>query len=130
MKRIVCLIILVAFLGVGTYVFGATVGPLISLRDPYQVPINGLHRSTFIDVRVLEAGVAESHTVPAGAKYVLFSSSAPFYINFVAAAAVPTVDITDGSGSILNPTFRAIDGATAIGLISPTICIITMEFFK
>lgn len=90
----------------------------------------GLHVSSSVYANVLAANVAEVVTVPAGAKYVLFSATADFYAKFGGAAAVPAADVTDGSASILNPELRAIDGASSIGLISAEACIVTMEFFS
>lgn len=88
-----------------------------------------LPKSSHVDARVLAAGVAEVHQIPANAKYVLFSSNADFYANIGAAAAVPAADVTDGTASELNPTMRALGTATSIGLIAPTACVITMSFF-
>lgn len=89
----------------------------------------GTNRSTYVDARVLAANVAEVHTVPAGARYVLFSATNDFYANFNAAAAVPAADIENGTASILNPGLRSIEGAVTIGLISGGTCVLTMEFY-
>ena len=99
------------------------------ILDANHYPCVGFNFSNQVDVRVLAAGVAEVHTVPTGAKKVIFSATADFYVRFGAAAAVPTVDITDGSGSILNPQLRSIDAAATIGLIAPATCVVTMEFY-
>ena len=86
--------------------------------------------SDHVDARVLAAGVAETHTVPAGARYVVFSATADFYAKFGAAAAVPAADVTNGTASALNPTQRRIpDGATTIGLIAPAACVVTLSFW-
>lgn len=85
---------------------------------------------TYVDARVLAANVNESHTVPTGARFVLFSGScAAFYVKNGGTAAVPAADVTDGSGSALNPSAWFIEGATSLGIISPTACVVTMEFF-
>jgi len=95
-----------------------------------------IQQSTHIDARVLAAGVAESHTVPANAIYVVFSAqdgggdACSFYANFSGTAAEPSADITDGSGSELNPAVRALEGATAISLLAPEACILTLAFYK
>jgi hypothetical protein len=89
----------------------------------------GLHRSTTVYASVLAANVAEVVTVPAGANYVLFTSTANVYVNFGAAAAVPSTEVT-GTASVLNPGMRALDSALTIGLISAETCIVTMEFWK
>lgn len=100
-----------------------------------------LRQADWIDARVLAANVAESHTVPsytdsAGAtkyaSYVVFSANADFYAKVGAAAAVPAADVTDGTGSELNPTIRFLAGATAIGVITAAAggAIVTMMFYK
>ena len=86
---------------------------------------------TFVDARVLAAGANESHTVPTGARWVIFSSScAAFYAKTGGTAAVPAGDVTDGSASELNPAGWLLAAATtAIGLISPTACTITLSWY-
>lgn len=86
---------------------------------------------TYIDARVLAANTNETHTVPTGAKYVVFAANcAAFYAKQGGAAAVPAADVTDGTGSALNPAGFGIDGVASIGLISPTACTISLWFFK
>ena len=85
--------------------------------------------SNYVDVRVLAANVAEVHNVPSGATRVVFSANGDFYVRFNAAAAVPAADVTDGTGSILNPNMRTLDGVTTIGIISAAACNVTMEFY-
>lgn len=103
--------------------------PLLLLLDGNRNEAIGIANVGYRDTRVLAATVAEVHTVPTGAKSVLFSATADFYANFGAAAAIPAVDVTDGTASLLNPKLRGIDGAATIGLIAPTTCIVQMEFF-
>ena len=86
---------------------------------------------TYVDARVLAANTAESHTIPTGAKYLIISSScAAFYAKQNGTAAVPAADVTDGTGSELNPAGYFVDGMSTIGFISPTICILTLSFYK
>lgn len=80
------------------------------------------------------AGTPERDTIPAGAKFVAFSSTADFYAKFGAAdvdAAVPGADVTNGSGSELNPALRTIpSGAVAISLVSPiTNAVVTLSYY-
>jgi hypothetical protein len=96
----------------------------------YGQTLIGLRSSDHIDHRVLAAGVAESHTVPTGAKYVVFSGTDDFYVNIGGTAAVPSGDVTDGSGSMINPGLRSIEGKTTISLISAAANVITMEFYS
>jgi len=92
--------------------------------------------SDHVDYRKLGADSAESHTVPTGYDAVVFScvdasgNPASFYANYTGAAALPTDDIVDGSGSELNPTQRYIPDVAAISLIAPAACLVMMSFYK
>jgi len=95
-----------------------------------------VEQSPYIDNRVLAATTAESHTVPTDtdsglkARYVLFSANGDFWCKMGGTAAIPAADVTDGSGSEVNPALRKIpDGITSIGLIAPSACVVTMQFF-
>ncbi len=107
---------------------------LNQITDANGRPVSGaLLVSDKIDARVLAAATAESATIPAGAKYVRLSSTAPFYANFSTTAAIPAADITNGSSSILIPSaalFEIPAGATAISLIAAAIGVITLEWFE
>ena len=84
----------------------------------------------YVDARVLEANVAETHNVPTGAVYCVFSATDNFYVNFTTTATVPGADVTTGVGSFLNPGTMKIQGLTSFSLISPTAAVVTMAFFK
>lgn len=85
---------------------------------------------TYIDARVLAAGVAEVWTAPASTRFVVFSSNCNFYAKANAAAAVPAADVTDGSASELNPTaWYSTTPFTSIGVIAPTACIVTIAAY-
>lgn len=83
-----------------------------------------------IDARVLAAGVAETHTVPTAADIVIFSSDGDFYARPNASAAVPAADVTDGTGSELNPVIWHLSGVTTIGIIAPAAQKVTLSFYK
>lgn len=84
--------------------------------------------SDFVLSRALAADVAESFTVPAGAKYVVFSATGDFYANYSATATVPG-DVTNGSASELNPTARDVSGVATISIIAQAITIVTASFY-
>ena len=84
---------------------------------------------TYIDARDLAASTNETHTVPAGADYVIFSGDGDFYAKPNGAAAVPA-DVTDGTASELNPVIWDLNGVTSIGLISSAARKITLSFYK
>lgn len=84
----------------------------------------------YVDARVLAGSTAESHTVPADVRWLIFSSTcATFYARKNAAAAVPAADVTDGSASERSPTAWFVENLTSIGLIAPEACIITLSFY-
>lgn len=86
--------------------------------------------ASHIDARVLAANTAESHTVPAGSRIVVFSSTSDFYVNYTTTAAIPAADITNGSAPELNPSARILPSSvTTLSLISPTSCTVTMAFY-
>ena len=86
---------------------------------------------TYTDARVLAATVAESHTIPATTRYVLFAANCTeFYAVLNGTAATPSGDVTDGTSSEMNPTAWFVEGGATIGVISPTTCIVTMSFYK
>lgn len=107
----------------------------LSVARDKKGPIGAIQQSDTIDVRVLAARVAESHTVPAGAKYVIFScvdsngTAASFWADFDGTAAIPSADITDGSGCEVNPAVRYVGNVSTISLIAPAACIVTMSFY-
>lgn len=103
---------------------------LESVLDKNNIGMVGIVFSDQVDARVLAAGVAEVHTVPTGARYVLFSSTEDFYVKVNGTAAVPSDDVTAGTASILNPGLRSLDRVITLGLISPVACVITMEFYS
>jgi hypothetical protein len=83
----------------------------------------------YIDARDLAATTNETHTVPAGADYVLFSADGDFYAKPNGAAAIPG-DVTDGSASEISPKAWHLEGVTSIGLIAPAARKITLSFYK
>lgn len=87
---------------------------------------------TYIDARVLAAGVAETHTIPAGVNWVIFSSDCQpsFFARSGASVAVPAADVTNGTAGEMNPSAWRFFGETQISLIAPSACTVTMAFYK
>jgi len=102
---------------------------MITILDANHYPAVGFNFSNSVYASVLAAGVPEVVTIPTAAKKVIFSATSDFYVKFGGAAAVPSTEVADGTASILNPQLRSIDAVTTIGIISPTTCIVTMEFY-
>lgn len=84
--------------------------------------------STDINGRALLANVAESITVPSGARFALFNATADFYAKYTGTAAVIS-DITNGTGSELNPTVRTLVATDTISVISAEVCKVTVCFY-
>jgi hypothetical protein len=89
--------------------------------------------SDYVDVRVLAAATAERHTIPTGAKYVVFAADGTFYAKFgdvSVTAAIAAADVTDGTGSEINPEAREIPaGVGYISLIASAATVISLGFF-
>ncbi|MBY6266514.1 NAD/NADP transhydrogenase alpha subunit-like protein (plasmid) [Azospirillum sp. 412522] len=79
---------------------------------------------------VLTAGVPKSIAVPAHASAVLFSASAPFWVQYDEAATLPTTDVLDGAAPELSPNARRICGIASLGLVSSHDCTVSLSFFQ
>lgn len=83
-----------------------------------------------VDNVVLAANVAKTVTIPAGAGAVIFSGTKSFFVNWGTTAAVPTEDITNGSGQELDPGAREIEGRTSFSVIAGEACILSLSFYS
>lgn len=86
--------------------------------------------SDYVNVTTLVSGVAESVTIPSEAKFILFSSTSDFYARVNGTASIPVNDVTDGTGSELNPVIRSLIGVESLSVIAPFDCRITMSFYS
>lgn len=82
-----------------------------------------------VDARVLGVESPVSVTVPAGARYVIFSASATFYVRWTGTAATPVGAVSDGSASEMNPGARSLDGVSSFSVVAPAGAIVTMAFY-
>ena len=130
MKRLILVLSVLFLLLPGLSFADGTVGSIASVVDANSHPMLGFNYPTYIDVRVLAADTAETHTIPSGAKYVLFAATANFYVAYSGDASVPAADVTNGAGVELNPVLRKISGLSTISLISGSACTVTLAFFK
>lgn len=90
----------------------------------------GMMAPDHVDNLVLVANTAKTYTIPSGAATLLFSCTAPFWVNWYTTAVVPSTDIITGAGQCLNPMLRAIpDNVTAISIISAVNCKLSIEVF-
>lgn len=86
--------------------------------------------TTWVDNRVLAAGVAETVTVPASCNFMVFGSNAIFYLRSGGAAAIPGADVTDGTGVAVSPSARRVTPAATFSLIAPAATIVSMECYS
>ena len=75
---------------------------------------------------------ADTITVPAGARFALFSASDDFFARYDGqAAVVPSSDVEDGTGSELNPIVRAVKAGETISIIAAAAAtIVTVSFYS
>jgi len=91
---------------------------------------NSAIKQGYINNYVLVADEHKSITVPTGSKFVLFCANADIWVKIGGTAKIPIVDITDGTGSELNPDTRYLDDATTIGIISENATKVVAMFYK
>ncbi len=89
------------------------------------------HLPDFIDAVVLATpGTAVSYTVPADTRWLVFSATEDFYSNPNGTAVEPSANITDGSGSELNPVGCVVKGGETISFVASAVCKITISVYK
>jgi hypothetical protein len=86
----------------------------------------------YVNNYLLVAGVAKSITIPTGSNFALLSSSADVWVVIGAGktAAIPSGDVTDGTGSELNPVCRFVKGETAMSVISSAAAKLSIMFYE
>jgi hypothetical protein len=93
-----------------------------------------LTKYPYTNARLLAASTAESLTIPAWAKYAVFSGNIDCWISERGTAVIPAADITDGTSPIYIPggtkEVRNIEGVSAISVISASAGIFTTEYYS
>ena len=84
----------------------------------------------YVNNYVLTASTNKAVTIPTGARYAVFAASADIWVNVGGTAAIPSGDVTDGTGSELNPVVRWIEGETTIGVISAYAAKVSIAFYE
>jgi hypothetical protein len=90
----------------------------------------------FICSAVLASSVGQAFDTPTGCAFVNFSPAqgVDYYVLFGStAAAVPSVSLTTGNGSELNPTLRNVGSTlatTGLSIISPQTGVVTMSWYS
>jgi hypothetical protein len=99
---------------------------------PEAARIVDYNPSDYVNTYVLSAFTTATVTIPTGGTIVAFSATAPFYATFgtTSTTVVPTANITNGTGAVLNPTIRSVNGISVIGLIAPTAAVVTVSYYN
>jgi len=84
----------------------------------------------YINNYVLVANDANAIAVPTDARFVLFNADSDIWVKIGGVAEIPTINVTDGTGSELNPAIRYLDTATTIGIISESATKLSLMFYK
>jgi hypothetical protein len=102
------------------------------------VPVEAVKREvtapTYVDNRVMVATAAQTHTKPNGAHWLWIDATDTIYVRFDGSAAVvPTVAVTDGSGSqpILsgNGILFNVRGITSVSIVSAGTPIVGLSWY-
>ncbi|PGH59191.1 NAD/NADP transhydrogenase alpha subunit-like protein [Azospirillum palustre] len=102
---------------------------LTALDDAMGRPSLAIASSDTVLAVLLTAGAPRQIPVPAGARIVLFSATAPFWARIGGAAGVPAADVLDGSAAELNPVARQVRGAGFIGLAAAANTTVSLSFY-
>jgi hypothetical protein len=95
--------------------------------------------SSVINNYQLTAGVARTISIPAGAEFCFFNCSsatgtalASYFMcdASIATAAIPTGDVTNGTGVEYNTAMRCVRQLTGISVIAPTNSFLTCSFYS
>jgi|SRR5208337_1643712 len=133
MKKLIALILLVV-LGLCAIPALATTPTIIGFTVRHDTNGNpntfDLSVCLYVDDIVLVGGAAQTVTVPTGATCVNFAASGIFYANFTTTATVPASNITGGSGSIISPGCRYLNGLTSFSIIAPANCVVSLEWYR
>ena len=98
-----------------------------NVEDSFAVP-----QSSVIYAIVLAANIEETVTVPDYAKYVIFTSTANFWmkVNDDGVITVPVADDITGDAPELNPVNRAVVAGDILHLIAPLTSTISIAFYS
>jgi hypothetical protein len=131
-KIALLLIALAVFFGAGLPVFLYSQHPAEAQQRVFRdIQTSTLPAATYVDTRVLAANTAKTVTVPTGYSVANFASAAcSFWVRVGGAAAVPAADVTNGSGSALNPDRRRFVAGSTFSIVSGTTCTVSMEWYN
>jgi hypothetical protein len=100
--------------------------------DQNGLPIVGaIPQSDTIDMLVFTAAGTQSDTVPTGADLVYISwTQGNLYVKVGGTSNIPSGNVTDGSGSAINPSVRWIRGATSISITADASCFVSLSYYS
>jgi len=84
----------------------------------------------YVNNYVLVADTNTAVTVPTGANYAVFSANSDIWVNIGGTAAIPSADVTNGTGSELNPAVRRVESGQTIGVICHYAALVSITFYK
>ena len=85
----------------------------------------------YVNSYLLTASTAKTITIPSGARYVIFASTADIWVRVGSGTAVvPVGDTNNGTGSELNPVCRWVEGETQMSVISAYAAKISITYYK
>ena len=83
-----------------------------------------------VDSYLLTADTAKTIAIPTGSRYVIFASTADIWVRIGGSAAIPTGDTSNGTGSMLNPICRWIEGQTYMTVVSAYAAKISISYYE
>jgi hypothetical protein len=109
--------------------------PLVVSRDANRWVMDGVHgQSPYIANMLFSGAAVKTSTPPAGAKFVKIATTVVVYFSVHGTAAVPTGDVTDGTGSelitIAAPVMVALDGSTAVSVAAGAACTVSIVYYS
>jgi len=98
-------------------------------RDDYNGP-SAFFRPLASHVDAMVVTTTEDYTVPAECNKIILSADGDFYAKKGGTAAIPGTEVSDGSGSELNPVCLQVSPGDVIGFIASVSTVITISCFK
>lgn len=108
----------------------ATIKRIALLLDANSNPCIGLNVPGWVDNLVLAANTAKSYTIPEGAKILNIVADGDYWLAADATAVIPSGDVTDGSGSALNPGLISVVGITTLSFKSLLGCNVSISVYS
>ena len=107
---------------------------LVAARDANRWIMDEVHgQSPYIANMVFSGAAVKTSTPPTGAKFVKITSTVVVYFSIHGTAAVPSGDVTNGTGSelltISAPVTVSLDGSTAVSVAAGAACVVSLVYY-